>query len=134
MILALPEDFFKDWKLEIGDLVIAIGPNKVMKFYSDDGKELGGHWKTVVYLDSGSTVAICNELRPIPNQKQLQEMLNLSPIKFIEGIFKFASSKIPKDADLSIYSIDMECFTLAYVMEMKFGKYWNGENWVENHT
>ena len=102
MILALPDEFFDGWEWQAGDK--ALINNEVWTVF-------------------GGT-------RPIPSQEQLQKMMNLNPIKFIEDLFRYASEPIKNNMDISIFSIDMNCFTLAYVMDRKFGKGWDGEHWV----
>ena len=84
----------------------------------------------VRYLDDDREILVSNPLRLIPRQEQLQKMMNLNPIKFIEDLFRYASEPIKKNMDISIFSVDMNCFTLAYVMDRKFSKGWDGDYWV----
>jgi hypothetical protein len=68
--------------------------------------------------------------RPLPNQKQLQSTLGLTPIKFIEEFYEYAQEPLKETEDPEIFKVDMECFTLAYVVDRKYGKYFDGEKWI----
>jgi hypothetical protein len=129
LILALPEDFFKDWVWQDGDKFLNKEPGSINWNESAVGDIEISDDNRLMQRITDDEYYITGEIRPLPNQKQLQSMINLSPIKFLEDIFEFAGEYIPNDADLSIYSIDMDCFTLAYVVDRKYGKYWTGDKW-----
>lgn len=131
MILALPEEFFDGWDWKEGDMFL---------YKESDSEEfsigyIGTHilernkpisWMDVVY-DPYETL---RGLRPIPSQEQLQKMMGMSPIDFIEDFYEYAQEPIGEDMNPSIFYIDLNCFTLAYVMDRKFKKYWNGAAWI----
>lgn len=124
MILALPDEFFEGWEWKAGDRVL----HKLE--YSDE-------WKTEFILDNGIAYIISlnkgnvwGKYIPLPSQEQLQKMVGLSPNEFIEDLSDYTCEPVKEDEDLSIFHIDMNCFTLAYVMDRKYGKYWNGVAWV----
>lgn len=124
MVLALPPEFFDGWEWKAGDKVL-------------HKHDYLGEWKIEYILDNGiaHVLSINNGnvfglYIPLPSQKQLQSMLGLDPIHLIDDLYEYAQEPTWPGMDNEQFKTDMECFTLAYVMDRKFKKYWDGVKWI----
>lgn len=72
----------------------------------------------------------------LPRQDQLQKMLGLKdecPLHVLKYIISKTQHKDSLDKHNYWVDIDsMEQLWLAFVMEEKFNKFWNGEDWIKN--
>jgi hypothetical protein len=121
MVLALPEDFFKDWKWEEGD--------QFLTFYDEEwhvnfvgSNEIHnnkiGTWRPA-WGDDVSFFVNRDPKIPLPNQKQLQEISGLDWDLYYHDLVK----------NYSEYD-SAEQAGLARVMYVKYHKKWDGEKWV----
>lgn len=126
MVLALPPEFYEIWEWQAGDRVL-------------HKQECSEEWETEFIIDNGIAHIISvnkgnvfGKFIPLPSQRQLQSMLCLDPIHFIENLYEYAQEPLLSNLDIEQFKMDMECFTLAYVMDRKFKMYWDGEKWINN--
>lgn len=136
MVLGLPPEFFEGWEWNAGDKAILIDDhykrtviviNTTPQIYTQKLERA-----ELLYPGSMNQEFITeafDRLRPLPSQKQLQSMLDLSPINFIEDLYEYAQEPLLPGMDTEQFETDMECFTLAYVMDRTFKIYWDGEKW-----
>jgi len=142
MVLALPDDFFKGWQWQAGDRAII--------FHGKEISILGKQNEYIWYYDRGELVfsidfikndiamVHVNDLRPIPSQKQLQDMLispKLQPHSNLWTIFRtfedFFRSETMRFHNLGIALDDsFEMLWLKYVMQTKFKAEWRDGNWI----
>jgi hypothetical protein len=105
----------------------------------------GDGWNIVKWSDQkrvsggiGTTTKLTKCKRPdviwLPRQDQLQEMID-SPMEDIMGLgYIISSDQVNHDAYKYLNPDkfeSMEQLWLAIVMKDNFGKYWNGQDWVE---
>lgn len=136
MVLALPDSFFEGWEYKDGDLFWLVKDNDGDYTPSQDHgvytvvdgllATTGWHDIEIWSKVKGFTL---EEGRPIPSQEQLQKMVNLTPAEYIDDLYNYTNEPAHENSDQSIFFIDMKCFTLAYVMDRKYRKYWNGTSW-----
>lgn len=123
MILALPEELFKDWKYKNGDSILEFYDQKWNVHCIGDREiednEIGTiqGWECEFYSDDGIPT------RPLPNQEQLQEMSGLDWWTFYSAIVH--KSDISYEKDESIL-----CACLKQTMWILYGQKWNGEKWA----
>lgn len=135
MVLALPDEFFKGWKWKDGDQVYLTEEIDEYSCSDDHGlyTVFDGLLANDGFLNTENWLYVraidFKNGRPIPSQEQLQDMMELSVPNFINEFFEFSES-IPNEKEYPIFRTNMDCFTLAYVMDRKFKKYWDGENWM----
>jgi len=130
MVLALPDEFFEGWEWRHCDY--AINLDNIEKGRATPLEEQFHTEFKILYVDScfkDTEWVFKDRVRPIPSQEQLQKMVGLSPNEFIEDLSDYTCEPVKEAEDLSIFH-DMNCFTLAYVMDRKYGKYWNGDAWI----
>lgn len=78
-----------------------------------------------VFMDGKASAAIW-----LPRQDQLQEMVvdeKTTPIKLVSSIYGFVFCR---PFACCRFFITMEQLWLAFVMKEKYGKVWNGEDWI----
>jgi hypothetical protein len=151
MVLALPDEFFKDWKYEDGDQVFLlediddysssfdpwIGTYTVFDgCIATDGLHNIEEWTYVEY------VVRERKLKPIPSQRQLQDMLMAHKPHKVESFvgdlhalfFNFRTWIQNGDEDSWWdFRDELENFDqawLCYAMEVLYNKNWNGEKWI----
>jgi hypothetical protein len=145
MVLALPEDFFKDWEYKDGDMYYLIDDDEY-----DPSSE---HGLYVVYdgmlcwgcHDTENWICVdWNRLngRPVPNQRQLQDILMAhkphkveSFVGDLHALFFNFRTWIQNDDEDSWWDFrdELENFDqawLCYAMEVLYNKNWNGEKWI----
>lgn len=132
MILALPDEFYEGWEWKAGDEVYARNWNMefLVSFVSPNGVSATKLNSLTPTVTINPDVPINENIRPIPSQEQLQQIMDMSPIGFIEDFYEYAQDPLHEGMDASIFYIDLNCFTLAYVMDRKYKKYWDGESWI----
>lgn len=135
MVLALPEDFFKGWEWKEGDKQVLQCKNGNLYYKFVCEEDIG-----TVYIDTNYSYYDCSQarLRPLPDQKQLQDV--------IKSNFKKSDSTV-KDYDVIklfcdwfearfvieykvIENESIDCIWLRYVMDVIYNKTWNGESWI----
>jgi len=124
MVIALPPEFFEGWQWKAGDKVLHKQNNFEeweIEFIPDNG---------IAHIISFNNGDVFGLYIPLPNQNQLQSMLDISPLDFIEDFYEYAHEPLLPDMDNEQFKTDMECFTLAYVMDRKFKMFWDGEKWL----
>jgi hypothetical protein len=117
MVLALPDEFFKDWKWEDGDAFL----------YKMDGDWIESYIgqyaiENNVIMEPNLVeyfIPVEGEIRPLPSQKQLQEISGLDWDLYYHDIVK----------NYSEYD-SAEQAGLARVMYVKYHKKWDGEKWI----
>ena len=67
----------------------------------------------------------------LPRQDQLQEMVSTNYWSDIERFSGFCKNKLLLEPLRNIKEQSMEQLWLAFVMKEKYGKYWNGNDWVK---
>ncbi len=80
-------------------------------------------------------IACCNRMNrlPAPRQDQLQEMMEYNNQAFLLDCFNnFVDLLWPSCHPLAKPETSLEQLWLAFVMKEKYGKVWNGENWVKS--
>jgi len=134
MILALPEDFFQGWVWQEGD-----------KFLH---KELGSeHWNECVTGDYKADLEgviwyvvpdyydrLEGEIRPLPSQKQLQDMIKkhqllrnvkLNDFDVLQRVYEWHKRRDPEH---KLNKITEHMF--LEVVQWLNDKTWTGENWI----
>ena len=86
-----------------------------------------GDWLQDEYISIVSDEELARENKKkndvwLPRQDQLQEMVGCNPGNWIIWMDKFISDRE--------YFYTLEQTWLAFVMKKKYGKIWNGEDWV----
>lgn len=136
MVLALPDEFFKDLTPKLGDVVIALGPNIKMVFISRAGSGLGEIWNEVRYLDDERSILISDSLRIIPSQEQLQEKIMKStnlgkkewtPAELLIRFHRFISIAFEINPNYTIESWNIEW--LRFCMGELYLLSWVGGKW-----
>jgi len=128
MILALPEEFFDGWKWKEGDQFLRY--NHECKYV-----EIQGHVGN--YALYSYTGKICNinetgdyvegDLRPVPSQEQLQKMSGISAFTFIHMLHSFSEDQLQYGNKIPY---DINCITLAFLVNLKYNYIWDGEKWI----
>jgi hypothetical protein len=128
MILALPDEFFKDWKWQAGDYALRVGYDThpivmiVRQLYTN-GEVMHGVYNAILpYIDCHDIVVDIERLRPLPNQEQLQKMVNPDWVTAYDLFYKWTylnpqRTKDPKEKWLQL------------VIEKKYGLNWDGDKW-----
>ena len=135
MVLALPDEFFEGWEWKAGDKAITITSHREVMIISNElisKSKYPGFIKVIYPYSDDDTPEFLkiHHVRPIPSQEQLQQIMDMGPIGFIEDFYEYAQDPLHEGMDASIFHIDLNCFTLAYVMDRKYKKYWDGESWI----
>lgn len=141
MILVLPDEFFKDWKWQVGDRAITLNHKNreamVVAFnvWSDPKiiHVLFFGMEGYTYLQS------LEFLRPLPSQRQLQDMLidpknpiDLEVWKLLEEFQKFVSAELIRHHERGVYlENSFDVFWLKFVMFYKYKMLWKREAWVK---
>lgn len=134
MILALPEEFFKDWAWKEGDCFLTpritinnsvFGPITYereihyvgeFKLLNDD---LIQYHECDELIDYQENVFDLSKVTPIPNQEQLQKKSKLGwDLYYHDLIKRYSNYDTAEQAGL------------AMIMYTKYGKKWNGETWI----
>jgi hypothetical protein len=68
----------------------------------------------------------------LPRQDQIQEMLNYSLVRFYEQMYHFIGKFIDgKRGNIEYNGLPSERIILAFYMYEKYGKVWDGKQWVK---
>lgn len=147
MVLALPGDFFEGWVWQAGDRAISMNDQykrELIVLTTAPLKMLNSDDKVVLlfpYSIGGTQIEeyIVN-LRPIPSQEQLQEMIKNhlmkqdSTVKSYDVINLFCDwfkahytrnpdyKEVENDSGVSIW--------VRYAQYVIYGKSWNGDTWI----
>ena len=146
MILALPDEFFDGWEWQAGDKALSINDQykrELLLLTTAPLKKLNSNDKvTLLFLHSMDGVTVEEyifNLRPVPSQQQLQEMvknhmlkddetvLDYDIINFFCDWFKahFCSKYTYKEIEHS----SIKSVWLRYAMHIIYSKKWNSESW-----
>jgi hypothetical protein len=141
MALALPDDFFKDWKWQYGDQFITyvwkhgeqIPENVRIIGDSDLLEGKVGRWLLGDFIDYAC------KMRPLPSQRQLQDMLinpktpiDLDVWKLLEEFQKFVSVELIRHHESGVYlENSFDVLWLKFVMFYKYKMLWKREVWVK---
>lgn len=139
MILALPDEFFAGWEWKAGDkYLINYGDYWDIGFIGDSSIENGeaGYY----FITVGEFQKFREELRPVPSQEQLQELiqnnwLKLDPTVQSYGVLKyfcnwFRANWVSYPAYKEVETKSINSIWLRYTMWMIYNKEWNGESWI----
>ncbi len=90
-----------------------------------------------IYIPGDSEEAVSKPIVPLWRQDQLQEMIvgrggRESRIVVHESLYRFSYSNYKDGAHPTNIFDTQEQLWLAFVMKEKYGKVWNGEEWVNN--
>lgn len=155
MVLALPDDFFENWRWKAGDKgliiseereVIMLGQTGQLIWYYDRGDLLFNP----EYVKNDIATIEINYIRPLPNQEQLQEMLitfHITHNKFsrkrailhIMGHWadylmrkhNFEYDKIDRNQDYEYFGNpeDFDILMLRFTVGIILMLGWNGSSW-----
>jgi hypothetical protein len=122
MVLALPEEFFKDWEWKEGDHLLhkELGSDQ---WYERTIGELEVSRNTILYKVVDYHDELEGEIRPLPSQRQLQELSTLDWWTFYSAIVH--SSDIDYEKNESC-----ECGCLKETVWILYGKKWDGTKWI----
>lgn len=135
MVLALPEEFFENWKWKAGEQFIDIKDHDTgyIGQYIVEKNTVKGLWNEGTY-------ELENDIKPLPNQEQLQELIlnylcktypdakTYDIINFFCDWFKANFSRNPKYKEVEYES--GSCIWLRYVLHVIYSKTWNGNQWI----
>lgn len=142
MILALPDEFFKDWEWQAGDKLFH-KKDKELYMVSRVTEKIYAYQferdpsRLITFFTPGWRC-----VRPIPNQEQLQEILKSRPTKLKEKFSAHCPDKITDGWLLlffneyieflspSIWNIEFRGFWLMFVMFVLYDQEWNGSEWL----
>lgn len=150
MVLALPDEIFKDVRPKFGDIYWVetyqgwnegysrktyavcdtVFRNGDYSLILQDQTQVDFRLYAVNFKYNRRDDVIYWKKWLVPSQEHLRQIMDMSPIEFIEDLYEYAHEPIREGMDASIFYIDLNCFTLAYVMDRKCKKYWDGESWV----
>jgi len=137
MILALPDEFFDGWEWTEGDKFLCREP-----YYGEESiiHPIGYEWNVHTIGDhelrdneiyKGDYELAYRKrkekIRPLPRQEQLQKMSGISAFTFIHMLHSFSEDQLQYGNKIPY---DINCITLAFLMELKYGKHWDGDHWI----
>lgn len=140
MVLALPEEFFKDWEWNVGDLAITYTGSEIL-LITDPLIQQFGYPNRIEAMRFSKIksyeILYMEDLRPIPNQKQLQQMLidyeNKDNIYWKSNDFsiseRFIAVVVEGDLVNDIENKTLDEMWLEFVMYLIFEKVWDGGKW-----
>lgn len=146
MVLALPDEFFEGWEWKEGDRFILINRKKGKIVDYQDGTigdsvlengEVGYIW-TSGYSGEYGFEKYYSEIKPIPNQEQLQKKCidfeNVGKRYTHSNDFsiskRFIALVIEGDLVKNIEEKTLNEMWLEFVEYLVFGKKWDGESWI----
>lgn len=141
MILALPDEFFENWEWRTGDKAVNILNSRIITILWATEPDI---WKTERYAmyysrqtpfsKEGSTKIKLCEIRPLPSQEQLQEMIKkhniLHNVKLtdLEILERVVGWHVRRDHNKNQNKCSKQIF-LEVLMWLN-DKLWDGEKWV----
>ena len=132
MIVALSEEFFKDWIFKDGDGFL-LKENGVW--------EEGYFGNVIVSLDYPSLFPLTEtklsdllgEVRPLPSQMQLHERImkkrQISPYNLMQLFSEWLMYEELGITDSAWYFVSIDCRWLEYTVYYELGIKWDGEKW-----
>ncbi|MDD4588803.1 MAG: hypothetical protein PHG06_00040 [Parabacteroides sp.] len=134
MVLGLPDEFFAGWEWQEGDHAISLRDNKSEAIITEfdvwhDPKII--HVKFVGEIGFTYLFSLDN-LRPVPSQEQLQELIiksqNCKPSD-VFNLFQTWYYIYSHQKDNTVFNSFKEAWLHCYMWLDK--KEWNGESWVK---
>ena len=131
MVLALSPKFFEDWQWKEGDVFLhkELGSD----FWNE--KVIGNHTvsgNTVMYIVGEYEDVLDGEIRPLPSQKQLQNicmnLIQCSP----QELLRFFEAWLYEDEIRPVVDFeDFDDLWLKYTVWVWSRQEWDGEKWAE---
>lgn len=138
MVLALPEDFFENWKWQVGDKQVLQCKSGKLYHKLVCEEDVG-----TVYIDTNYSYLDCSQarMRPIPSQEQLQKMLKSNILTDAGNLWhvfctfdEFVHSEYERRSFLKtgkLISDSFEMLWLSCVMKTKYNQIWDGNVWAD---
>ncbi len=144
MVLALPESFFDGWKWQAGDRAILMDDRYKREVIVISSRNQIVSRKMVNLLfpdafDESKTEEYVSRLRPVPSQKQLQDILltydhdDCGFMSELQALFYWFNYWVKGENQMNGFRNEFSDFDqlwLAFAMHTLHGETWDGENWI----
>jgi len=136
MVLALPDEFFAGWEWKYGDAFL-LKENSGWNVYHIGEYLLENGKIGFENVWDGDFVYEDHEIKPSPNQEQLQELiLKIKKEREASDSYEDVWNLSDFHEFIDTHNIEwmhlksLNCMWLEYLMDFKYNKKWDGEKWI----